>query len=155
MLAARPHALLRRRRARVVALLAPEEEVLELVHARVGEEQRRIVGGHERGGRHARVALFLEERQERLADLPGGPVGSLHGPEDKGFPPAPPYPGWFEKSKGEAAPCALSASGDSRAPSMSSFATSDVDWMPCTLSLNSLGFVERRMASSSVMRPVL
>src|SRR5664280_2943947 len=72
----------------------------------------------------------------------------------RGFPP-PPYPGWFEKSKGEAASCEPSPSGDSRAPSMSSFATSDVDWMPCTLSLNSFGLLERRIASSSVMRPVL
>ena len=41
VLAADAHALLRRGRARVVALLAAEEHVLELVHAGVGEEQRR------------------------------------------------------------------------------------------------------------------
>ena len=60
VLAADAHALLRRRGARVVALLAAEEQVLELVHPGVGEEQRRIVAGHERrarrrcGGRAAR-----------------------------------------------------------------------------------------------------
>ena len=43
VLAADPHALLRRRRPRVVAPLAAEEHVLELVHPRVGEEQRRVV----------------------------------------------------------------------------------------------------------------
>ena len=40
--------------ARVVALLAAREDVLELVHARVGEEQRRVLGRDERGGRTRR-----------------------------------------------------------------------------------------------------
>ena len=48
VLAAGAHALLRGGRARVVALLQAEEDVLELVHARVGEQQRRVVRGHER-----------------------------------------------------------------------------------------------------------
>ena len=43
VLAADAHALLRGGRARVGALLAAEEHVLELVHAGVREEQRRIV----------------------------------------------------------------------------------------------------------------
>src|SRR2546421_72435 len=38
-------ALLRRGRARVVALLRAEERVLELVHPSVGEQQGRVVGG--------------------------------------------------------------------------------------------------------------
>ena len=48
VLAADAHALLRRRRARVGALLLAEEDVLELVHPGVGEEQRRIVARHQR-----------------------------------------------------------------------------------------------------------
>ena len=43
VLAARAHAFLRSRRPRVVALFEAEENVLELVHSGVGEEQRRIV----------------------------------------------------------------------------------------------------------------
>ena len=43
MLAAGAHAFLRRRGARVIALFQAEEDVLELVHSRVGEEQRGIV----------------------------------------------------------------------------------------------------------------
>ena len=64
MLAADAHALLRRRRARVVALLAAEEHVLELVHPGVGEEQRRVVAGHERRAGHDAVAVLLEVLQE-------------------------------------------------------------------------------------------
>ena len=45
VLAAGAHAFLRSRGAVVVALLQAEENVLELVHPRVGEEQRRIVRG--------------------------------------------------------------------------------------------------------------
>ena len=47
VLAAGPHALLGRRGAVVRPLLAPEEDVLELVHPRVGEEQGGVVLGHE------------------------------------------------------------------------------------------------------------
>ncbi len=45
MLAAGADALLRRGGAVVVALLEAEKDVLELVHARVGEEQGGIVRG--------------------------------------------------------------------------------------------------------------
>jgi hypothetical protein len=45
VLAAGADALLRGGGAVVVALLGAEEEVLELVHARVGEEQRGVVVG--------------------------------------------------------------------------------------------------------------
>jgi hypothetical protein len=48
VLAAGADAFLRARGARVIALLAAEEDVLELVHAGVGEEQRRIARGNER-----------------------------------------------------------------------------------------------------------
>ena len=69
VLAARPHAFLRGRGARVVALLEAEEDVLELVHARVGEEQRRIVLRDERRRVHLAMALFDEKVQKFAADL--------------------------------------------------------------------------------------
>ena len=65
MLAADAHALLRAGRARVVALLAAEEHVLELVHPGVGEQQRRVVAGHQRRARDDAVAVAFEVRQER------------------------------------------------------------------------------------------
>jgi len=48
VLAADAHHFLRGRRARVVASLAPKEDVLELVHAGVGEQQRGIVTRNQR-----------------------------------------------------------------------------------------------------------
>ena len=48
VLAAGAHAFLRRRRALVVALLGAGEDVLELHHAGVGEQQRRVVARHQR-----------------------------------------------------------------------------------------------------------
>ena len=69
VLAAHAHHLLRRGRARVLALLAPQKQVLELIHPGVGEEQRRVVRRHEgRAGHHA-VAVLLEVFQERRPDL--------------------------------------------------------------------------------------
>ena len=55
------HAFLAGGGAFVVALLEAEEDVLELVHARVGEEQRGIVVRHERGAAHHAVAPLFEE----------------------------------------------------------------------------------------------
>ena len=52
VLAARAHAALRARGAHVVALCPAEENILELHHAGVGEEQRRVVARHERARRH-------------------------------------------------------------------------------------------------------
>ena len=72
VLPADPHHLLRRRGARVVALLAPEKQILELVHAGVGEEQRRVVAGDERGAGHHAVAVLLEVLQERRSNLVRG-----------------------------------------------------------------------------------
>ena len=54
--------------------------LLELVHAGVGEQKRRVVG-HERRRRVQLAALLLEEAQEVLADLGGGHglvVGGAH-----------------------------------------------------------------------------
>ncbi len=71
VLAARAHALLGSRGARVVALLAPQENVLELVHARVREEQRRVIRGDKRRGRQDAVAARFEEFQESGSNLVG------------------------------------------------------------------------------------
>src|SRR5262249_25790688 len=72
VLAADAHALLRRRRAAVLALFASKKDILELVHPGVREEQRRVVGRHERRARYDAVAVLLEELQERRSDLVGG-----------------------------------------------------------------------------------
>ena len=69
MLAADPHALLRGGGPLVVALLPAQEHVLELVHPRVGEQQRRVVGRDERRAGHDPVALRLEVLQEGAADV--------------------------------------------------------------------------------------
>jgi hypothetical protein len=63
------HALLRVDGAQVGAAACAEEDVLELDHARVGEEQGRIGGGDERRRVNDGVLAFGEEIQERLADL--------------------------------------------------------------------------------------
>jgi hypothetical protein len=44
------------------------EHVLELHHAGVGEQQRRVVARHQRAGRHDGVTLGSEEVEEALAD---------------------------------------------------------------------------------------
>ena len=71
VLAAGADALLRRRGADVGSLVEAEEDVLELVHPGVGEQQRRVVARDDRARRHDRVALRLEELQERRTDLGG------------------------------------------------------------------------------------
>ena len=77
VLAAGAHALLRCRGAVVVALFEPEEDVLELVHAGVGEEERRVVGRNERGGMDLAVTLLDEEVEEFAADLGACEHGKL------------------------------------------------------------------------------
>ena len=60
------------RRGCAAAVSMPEEVGLERVHARGGEQDRRIERRRdERGRRQAPVAARLEERQEGLADLVG------------------------------------------------------------------------------------
>ena len=71
VLAAGPQAPLRRHRAVVRALLEAEEDVLELHHAGVREQERRIVRGDERARGHRLVALRREKIDELLADFPG------------------------------------------------------------------------------------
>ena len=73
VLAARADALLGVHGTRVAALPASEEHVLELVHARVGEEQRRVVVRNDGARRRKGVACLLnEEVDEGLADFGGG-----------------------------------------------------------------------------------
>ena len=69
----RAEALLAAREPVVRRLLAALEVRLERVHARGGEQHRRIVlGGNERSGGDALVVAALEEAQEAVADLVGG-----------------------------------------------------------------------------------
>src|SRR5438477_6004794 len=72
VLPARPHTLLRRSRPRVIALLQAEEDVLELVHPRIGEEQSRIVMRNERRGVHLAVPLLNKKVEEFPPDLRAG-----------------------------------------------------------------------------------
>ena len=74
VLAARAQAALHVRRTHVRQLFAAEEHVLERHHAGVGEQQGRVVGGHQRARRHDRMVLGAEELQERGADF-----GGFHG----------------------------------------------------------------------------
>ena len=69
VLAAGTHAALAGSRAQVIALLLAEEHVLELHHAGVGEQQRRIVGRNERARGHDHVTLRAEELQEGAAHI--------------------------------------------------------------------------------------
>src|SRR3954468_2471427 len=71
VLAARAQAALRGGRALIGTRLLPEEHVLELNHARVDEQERRIVRRHERARGHDAVALGTEILEEARADLAG------------------------------------------------------------------------------------
>ena len=70
--AARAQAALHVGRAHVRQFFAAEENVLELHHAGIGEQQRRIVAGHERRRGDDRVSLGFEEIEKRLADFGAG-----------------------------------------------------------------------------------
>ena len=80
VLAAGAHAFLRGGGAGVGTLVEAEEDVLELVHAGVGEQQRRIVVRHQRAGGDDLVPLRGEEVEEFLADF-----GAFHGSNASGF----------------------------------------------------------------------
>ncbi len=69
VLAAGAHAFLRRGGAGIGTLVETEEHILELVHPRVGEQQRRIFVRNQRTGRYDGVALGGEKIQEFLADF--------------------------------------------------------------------------------------
>ncbi len=87
VLAAGADALLRRRGARVGTLVEAEEHVLELVHAGVREQQRRIVARHHRRRGDDGVALRFEELQEGRTDFCGFHSGTFWGPR-RGLAPA-------------------------------------------------------------------
>jgi hypothetical protein len=59
----------------VVAGFKAKEDVFELVHTRVGEEQRGIVGRDERGGMDLFVSVLDEIVQEFTANLGAGEHG--------------------------------------------------------------------------------
>ena len=69
VLAACADALLSSRCAGIGALIKTEENVLKLIHARVREEQRRIVAGNHRAGMHNRMTFAFEKLQKGLANL--------------------------------------------------------------------------------------
>ena len=74
---ARTHALLRRGGARVVAPFEAGKDVLELIHARVGEQQRRVVGWNQRRTANNFVAMRREVIEKLLADFVPCHVSSL------------------------------------------------------------------------------
>ena len=69
VLARHAQALLRVGRARILAGRIAQEDVLELVHARVGEHQRGVSLDDHRGRRHDHVALRCEEVQKGLTNF--------------------------------------------------------------------------------------
>ena len=69
VLAAGANAFLRRGGAFVIALLEAEEDVLELVHSGVGEQQRGVIEGNERAAAHDAMTAFVKEFQECGADF--------------------------------------------------------------------------------------
>src|SRR4030095_7796017 len=71
VLAADPHAFLHRRRTRVVPFLLPQERVLELVHPRIGEKQRRVVVRDERRAGNNAMPVAFEVLEEGGPDLVG------------------------------------------------------------------------------------
>ena len=69
MFAACADAALRGCRRGVFALFIAQEDVLELHHAGIGEQQCRVVARHQRGARDDLVAVLAKKAQERLAEL--------------------------------------------------------------------------------------
>ena len=74
--AAGAHALLRGGRAHVVAFVAPEKSIFELIHPCVGKQQGRVVSGQQRRGAHAHVAVLLKVFQKNFAYFVTCHVGS-------------------------------------------------------------------------------
>jgi hypothetical protein len=71
VLAAGAHAALRGSGAGVAALVAAKEHILELVHARIGEQQRGIVVRHQRAGRHHLMTMGSKIIEKGSADFSG------------------------------------------------------------------------------------
>jgi hypothetical protein len=72
VLAGHAHALLRIGHARVRPRAVAQEHILELHHARVGEEQRVVTHRDQRHRRHDRVTLLFEVFEELRTDLGAG-----------------------------------------------------------------------------------
>jgi len=62
-------AFLRVHRARIVARAQPEKNILELVHAGIGEIEGGVVLRHHRRRGHPRMAFALEKAEEFLPNL--------------------------------------------------------------------------------------
>src|SRR6267143_3742946 len=73
VLPARAHAFLAARRPRVVPLLQPQKNVLELVHPRIRKQQGSVPMRHQRRAPHPPVPLALKKAQEPFADLVPAP----------------------------------------------------------------------------------
>ena len=72
MLAAGADAFLGGGGAGVIAGFEALEDLFELVHACVGEEQRRVIGGDEGTAAHDAMAAGVEEIEKALADVVTG-----------------------------------------------------------------------------------
>ena len=72
VLAAHAHALLRIGHAPRLRLAQGQEDLLELIHAGIGEQQRGIAQRHQRSAGHDRVALAGKEIKELLAHFGAG-----------------------------------------------------------------------------------
>src|SRR5206468_1303743 len=69
VLAAGAQTFLRRCGAHIFAFFQAEERILKLIHAGVGEQQRRIVGRQKRRGTHTSMPVPLEVLQKSFANL--------------------------------------------------------------------------------------
>ncbi len=72
VLAPGAHAFLRRRGPGVIAFFQAEEDILELVHARIGEQQSRVVLRDEGRRVHLAVSLLDEKVQKFAANFGTG-----------------------------------------------------------------------------------
>ena len=77
VLARNAHALLRVRRARVLARSQAQEYILELVHPGVGEQQSRIVDRDQGRAGHDRVPALTKKVEKTGANLGAGPFFHL------------------------------------------------------------------------------
>ena len=79
VLAAGADAFLGRSGAVVVSLFEAKEDVFELVHPGIGEQQGGVAVGDQRGTADAAMALALEEAEKGFADVVAGPGFSAGG----------------------------------------------------------------------------
>jgi len=72
MFAGDPHALLSVSHSRILSFLQTQEDVLELIHSSIGEQQRGIIARYQRVTGDYSVFLAGKEIQKRLPDLCAG-----------------------------------------------------------------------------------